>query len=307
MSRKNKFRYLAIALKPGAGVYGTDYIAGGETPVAMLTSGCEIKPFVGEELDRDLDDGKTGSSQVLIVGTHVTMTVPLEMAGSGTNTTPVAYSPVLQICGRDENVAVGDVTYSRITDGSEKDATIYFYMDGALHKCTGARGALKLSAKSGEIGKLTAEITALYGGIVSNVFIKPDVSAFVTPEKIGSAPTTFLLDGVAHLLKDIELNDGTEVKYSDNVGGEKVDITDFNPDGSITIEAPGIDVFDPFAIAASHALMPMSFTQGKTAGNIVNATSTAIQFGRPEYTDLDGLIGYKIPFKTINDFVIKSS
>ena len=304
--RKNKFKYLTIALKPDAGNYGEDYIAGGATPAAMLTSGCEITPFDGEEIDRNLDDGKSGSSQVLLVGTHVKMTIPLEVAGSGTANVPVPYAAVLEICGRNKTAAADNVTYSRLTDGSEKDATIYFYMDGALHKCTGARGALKFGAKKGELAKFTAEVTALYGGVVSNTFAKPDVSAFVDPVNVGAKHSSFTLDGDNYSLIDIEFNDGNDVKYFDNIGGEKVEIADFNPDGTLTIEAPDIDSFDPFAIATSHALMPIEMTHGSVAGNIISVASTSIQLGRPSYENTDELIGYKIPFKLIEDFVITS-
>ncbi|GLX86374.1 hypothetical protein tloyanaT_26270 [Thalassotalea loyana] len=307
MARKFKFKYAVIALATGAFAVGSDYIVQGDTPVAMLSTGAEISPFEGEEIDRELDDGNTGASKVLLVGTHVTMTIPVELAGSGTNTLPVPYSPLVQICGRDEVAGASDVTHTRIIDGSEKDATIYFYLDGAVHKVTGCRAKMSIAGKTGELAKTTFEVTGLYQGVASNTFVKPNVAAFQTPAPIGNASTTFSLDGNNYVLKSFEFNDGNEVEYADNVGGEKVDITDFNPDGTITIEAPDPDDFNPFDVAEAHALMPISLTHGSAAGNQVNIASPNIQLGRPSHEEINGTVCYSLPFKFIDDFVITTS
>ena len=305
MARKTRFKYLTIALRPNGSAYGEDFISGGETPVTIQTSGSEIKPFEGEEIERELDDGNSGSSEVLLVGHRVSITAPVELAGSGTADVPVAYDPLIQICGRKRTINAGvNVEYSRIIDGSELDATIYFYMDGALHKCLGARAAMKINAKSKSIAKVTFEITAIYGGIVSSPFAKPDLSSFLTPVKVGKAHSSFSLDGTNYKLDEVNFNDNNTVSHEERIGHEEVEITEFAPDGDLTMEAPDIDTFDPFAIAKNHAKLPIEFVHGSDAGNTIKLSSQSIQLLRPEYADLNSLVGYKIGFRLIEDFTL---
>jgi len=304
MSYRTRFKYIVIALqRVGTDNYGEDYIVNGAPAVTLQTSDAEISPFEGDEIERNLDDGSTGSSQVMLDGHTVKITCKVEVAGAGTVDLPVPYSPLTQICGRDEVItATTDVSHSRITDGSELDATVYFYKDGALHKALGCRASRKVMIKTGELPYYEFEITGLYGGIVTNNFAKPVLPTYQKVSKAGIA-TKFLLDGNSYELVSLEFNDGNTVEYSETLGGEKIDITDFKPDGSLSMEMPPLGNFDPFAIADAETLMPIEVIQGLVAGNKVKIASTSIQFGRPSYEDIKGITGYKIPFKLIDDVV----
>lgn len=304
MSFRTRFKYISIALfRAGTDTPGTDYIAAGAVAVILQTSDAEISPFEGDELDRNLDDGSTGSSQVMIDGHTVKVTCKVEIAGAGVVDTPAAYSPLTQICGRDEVInAITNVTHTRITDGSELDATVYFYKDGALHKALACRASRKVMIKTGELPYYEFEITGLYGGIVTNVFVKPVMPGYQKPSKAGVA-TSFTLDGNSYELSSLEFNDGNTVEYTETLGGEKIQINDFKPDGSLVMEMPPLGDFDPFAIADAETLMPIEVIQGKVAGNKVKIASANIQFGRPSYEDIKGITGYKIPFKLIDDVV----
>ena len=306
MARKVRKQFLALALRRvGSDNYGEDFIAAGATAVAMQTKGVSITPFAGDEIDRELDDGGVGNSPVLLVGTHVTVSGSIEVAGSGSKDLPAAYSPLLQICARGETITADtEVTHSRITNNSELDATVYYYKDGALHKILGARGKVKLTAKAKELAYFEFELTGLYGGIVEQAFAAPVLNNFIKPEKVGKVHTSFTLDGQPYKLIDFEADDGNEVSYEEYVGYEEVLIGDWKPSGKITIEAPALGDYNPFAVAEGEAQMAIDLTQGTVEGNIVRVTSGKIQLGRPEYGDQNGTVTYSIPFRFIEDFAI---
>ena len=304
MSRSAKKKYIAICVNDG-GTYGDDFISAGGKATIIQTSELDIEPFAGDEINRNIDNGASGNSPVLLVGTHVTLSFNVEAAGSGTNTTPVPYAGIFNIAGYEHTAKADHVLYNRLQSGVIKDATVYYHSDGALHKITGARAEFSITLEAKALGQFAVKVTGLYGGIVSNDFTPPDLSAFQIPKKVGSTYTTFKLDGTNRTLVKFEGKAGNEVNYIEYVGKEAVEITDWAPDGSIIIEAPPLGDFDPFAVAASEAQMPIEIVHG-VPGNRITIASTKIQLGRPKYGSQDGVRTYELAFRFIKDFTIKS-
>lgn len=307
MSRRSKKKLIVGLANDGTSAYGTDFIDAGGTGQAIQTTGLEITPLEGEEIERELDDGKSGSKPMIMSGIHVKLSGSVEAAGSGDAITPVKYQAILQCAGRTATVGTTEVTYTRINDNSEPDATFYYYNDGALHKLVGARATSGASLKVGELPTFTFEITGLYGGVVdTGMPSSPDFSGFQTPLKVGHENTTFMLDGTEYPMFEFEYEENNEVSYSENTIDEEIDITDWKPDGTIVIEAPALSDFDPFSIATSNAQLPLSITHGLTEGNIVSIASAAIQLGKPTYGDREGKLTLSMPFRFIDDPIIES-
>jgi len=305
MARKTRKQYMMMALRRvGTDEYGDDYISAGATAVTIQTKGITITPFAGEEIDRALDDGGMGNSPQILAGTHVKLTGSVELAGAGAIDSAVKYSPLLQICGRNETLEADKVIHSRILDDSNLDATIIYYKDGALHTITGARGKIKITAKAKELSYFEFEITGLYGGISKTAFATPDLTGWTKPEKVGRVFSSFTLAGQALKLIDFEADDGNEINYVEYIGYEEVLISDWKPNGKITIEAPDLDTFNPFTVSESESQIAIELIHGTVAGNIVAIGSKKIQLGRPEYGDQNGTLTYSIPFKFIEDFTI---
>ena len=164
MSRKTRKTLLTAAINEAT--YGADAIDNG-TPKAMLTSGFDLTPIEGDDLERDLDTGEGGHTEMIPVGTHVKASGNIEITGSGTPTTPVAYEPILVGAGYLTTTETGSVEYVRIHDNSEKDVTFYGYKDGAIHIITGARVTFTTNIKVGEIAKQEFEkgITTKFRGM----------------------------------------------------------------------------------------------------------------------------------------------
>jgi hypothetical protein len=298
MSRKTRKTLLTAAINEAT--YGADAIDTG-TPKAMLTSGFDLTPIEGDDLERDLDTGEGGHTEMIPVGTHVKASGNIEITGSGTPTTPVAYEPILVGAGYLTTTETGSVEYVRIHDNSEKDVTFYGYKDGAIHIITGARVTFTTNIKVGEIAKQEFEITGLYGGVLAGNVPVADFSAFVKPVKVGHTYTQIQLDGVTYKMLEFSCTEGNEIVYDENTVEEAVHITDWKSEGTILIEAPDIATFDPFTKALDATIMPLIVTHGITAGNIYQFIADRIQLGRTTYGDKEGRLTYSIPYRVIGE------
>ena len=74
---KDKRKFIMMALKRPEDTKGTDYIANGATPVAILTTGLTVDPYQSEQITRDLDDGNSGGQPVIQTGEKITITAPV--------------------------------------------------------------------------------------------------------------------------------------------------------------------------------------------------------------------------------------
>lgn len=294
MSRKTRKKILAAAINEA--VYGADAIAAG-TAQYMQTTGLEITPIEGEDIDRELDTPELGNSARMLVGDNVKISTGIELTGSGSATQPVPYLPVLVAAGWTATPGASEVVYSKVTDNSEKDVTFYGYQDGALHKATGARGTLTFTANINEVPKIEAELTGLFNGIQKTPLPNaPDFSAFQLPQKVGATHTRLLVDGQALKMFEFEVSENVEVIYDENTEGEEVFIADYAAEGRIMVEAPALDEFDPFTIALGETQVPIRLEHGTGTGKEIEFNIPKAQFQRPTYGDREGKVTYEINF-----------
>ena len=298
MARKTRIKCLLAALET---TYGTDAIAGGETPVPVKARDTSIEALAGDEQELAYDDGTLGARPSLLTGTHVKLSFKTDLVGAGTAGDPPVWSALMQAALMKLTDGDDDVTLSSDSE-SNGSLTIYFYQDGTLHALTGSRGSFKLSAKTGEIPSLEWSFTGLFVEPKASALPKADFSKWVRPVPVGNAHSAFTLNGKDIKLIALDTDQSNEVTYQEYVGQQSVEITNFKPSCTIVIEAPAIGDFDPVAIAVSEATdNSFSFQHGKATGNIVQLDVTNIQFGRPSYGDQNGILTWSIPLKLIGE------
>lgn len=302
--RRTKKKLLLAMVNDGNQDYGIDLIDATGPGLPIQTTGLEVTPLEGEELERELDNGKNGNKPMLLVGMHVKISGNVELTGAGAALTPAAYAPIMQVAGFKETVGASQVDYARVTDNSEPDGSFYFFQDGAIHKLLGARGTMGTSLKVGELPTMSFEITGLYGGVVSGALPSPDFSAWQTPEKVGHDKTVFKLDDVEYKMYEFEHSENNEIAYDENTVEERIYLTDWKPDGQIIIEAPELADFDPFAIARDNATLAMSISHGGGEGKTFELSTAQIQLGKPTYSDREGKVCYTLPFRVLEDVAL---
>ncbi|KEQ19170.1 phage tail tube protein [Endozoicomonas numazuensis] len=294
-----KFAKKVLAFAPES-TYGTDAIDGG-SPSYVLGREVSITPMAGESTALDYDDGKLGNSPELPTEIYVTLEFGCDFSGSGTANQPAPWAGLAEACLRTATVGSSpeQVSYA-LDDNSTASNTFYFYMDGVLHALVGARGSMSLSLVAKQFPQMRYTFTGLFVKPKAGANPAASFSDWQTPLKVGAEYTSASLAGNSVKLISLEYDQANQVSYEEYIGHEEVMISDYQPSGTLVLEAGSLGSFDPFAKAETGETVAFSLTHG-IAGNQVQWSTDKLQLGRPTYGDQNGTLTYSIPVRPIGD------
>ena len=269
--------------------YGVDSSPTGAAN-AILTKDLQITPIEADMLDRNLDRAALGNDLSFHNGVHVTCQFSVELAGSGTAGTAPSWACLLKACGFGETItAATDVKYAPVSSSFES-VTLYYNIDGQLHKITGAMGTVSFSITPTELPTMAFSFTGLYNAPTSAAFPTADTSTFIQPLPVNDTNTTALSLGGINLISDsFSLDIANDVQYRNVIGAEKVLIVNRAPAGSVTFEAPDLTTKNWFTTALAHQTSAFNLVHGVTAGNIISFTAPAVQLTEPKYSEGQGI------------------
>ena len=276
--------------------YGTD-----SSPVgtdALLVRNLDITPLSGDVVSRDLIRPYLGNFDQLIAQNSVAINFEVELAGSGTAGTAPKYDAILKACGLAATiVASTSVTYAPVS-ASFSSATIYFNVDGVLHKLTGCRGSMNMSCAVGAIPTLAFNLTGVYNAPTDTAQPSVTYSAQATPLVFREGNTSsFSFFSYSGVLQSVDFNLANDLVYRELVGGTKETlITDRKPAGTVMIEAPTIATKDFFATALASSTGNLTFLHGTTAGNRVTFLASQVDVINPTYQDQDSIMMLSVPY-----------
>ena len=190
-----------------------------------------------------------------------------------------------------------NVAYKPVSD-TFSSVSIYYNIDGVLHKVTGCRGTFTINGAVGEIPTLDFTMTGIYNAPTDTAAPAATYTNQAVPVIFKNGNTTnFQLLSYAGCLQSVELDMGNEVVYRELVGCSKeVLITNRAVTGTVVLEAPTIASKDYFTAALSDSTLGnLTLKHGQTAGNIVTLTSSTIDIGDVSYEDQDGIHMLSIP------------
>lgn len=279
--------------------YGTDPTPTG-TANAILVRNLNITPLNAELASRDLVRPYLGASEQLLASSYVAVDFEVEMAGAGTAGTAPAYGPLLLACGMSETlVALATATYTPVSTAF-KSVTIYYNVDGVLHKITGARGNVELNIAAGQIPTFKFSFTGLYNAPTDTAAPTVTYTSFQTPLVANNDNTTgFSLFSYSGVLSSLALNLNNAVAFRNLIGLEDVLMTDRQVNGTCVIEAPNMAAKDFFSIALGNTLGALDITHGTTAGNRVQISSARVDISNPTYQDMNGIQMLQIPLTLV--------
>jgi len=279
--------------------YGTDPTPTGVAN-AILVRNLSITPLNAELVSRDLVRPYLGASEQLLASSYVTVEFEVEMAGSGTAGTAPGYGPLLLACGMAATTSAGvSVTYAPVSS-SFGSATIYYNVDGVLHKVTGARGNVEMTIEVGQIPVFKFTFTGLYNAPTDTAAPSVTYTAFQTPQAANSDNTSaFSLYSYSGALQSLNINLNNAITYRTLIGAEDVLMTDRQASGSAVFEAPTVAQKDYWSLALGGTLGTLDITHGTTAGNRVQITSTRAKITNPTYQDSNGIHMLQTPFNLV--------
>jgi hypothetical protein len=300
-----------LILAKSESTYSTDSSPAGTD--AVLVSSLEITPLSGDTVSRELIRPYLGAFDQLIAKTSVEITFEVELAGSGTAGTAPRYGAILRACGFAETISAGvSVSYAPVSS-SFSSVTIYFNVDGVLHKITGCRGDLSMTCAVAEIPKLKFTMQGIYNAPTDTAQPAVTYSNQAAPLIFRQGNTSnFSFFSYAGALQSVEFNMANSLVYRELVGGTKETlITDRQPAGTVMIEAPTIAQKDYWAAALGSSTGNLTFLHGTTAGNRVTFTASQVDITNPTYEDQDSVHMLSVPYVALpttagNDEVLLS-
>ena len=279
--------------------YGTDSVPTGTD--ALLVRNLDITPISGDVVSRDLIRPYLGNFDQLIAQNSVAINFEVELAGSGTAGTAPKYDAILKACGLAATiVASTSVTYAPVS-ASFSSATIYFNVDGVLHRLTGCRGSMNMSCAVGAIPTLAFNLTGVYNSPTDTAAPAATYSAQATPLVFREGNTSaFSFFSYSGILQSVDFNLANDLVYRELVGGTKETlITDRKPAGTVMIEAPTIATKDFFTTALASSTGNLTFLHGTTAGNRVTFLASQVDVLNPTYQDQDSIMMLSVPYVAI--------
>ena len=292
-------RNAAILAKIEA-TYGVDAAPAGATD-ALLISNMSIEQLNAANVKRDLVRPYFGSSEELVGTANVAMSFDVELTGSGAAGTAPAWGKLLQACGLTETIFAGSrVEYLPNTDGpATKSLTLYYHLDGVLHKLLGARGTVTGKMGVGERPLMSFKFTGVDGGISAVANPAVTLTAWKTPLVITDPNTgdltlgcTYsagaLAGGIAYPSLGMEWDINNTVAHIPLLGGESVDITQREPKGMFSLDLTAWQHVLMMATVKANATTGVGIVHGTTAGYKVLVHAPAAQLISPAYEDKDG-------------------
>lgn len=280
--------------------YGTDPTPTGSAN-AILVKNLEITPLAATTVARDLIRAYLGSDEELLADNHVECSFDVEIAGSGAAGTAPAYGPLLRACGLSETVDAGvDVVYAPISSSFES-VSIYYNVDGILHKLTGSRGTVQIGLTAKQIPVFKFRFIGKYNAPTDTALPSCDYSDFVTPLVFNNTNSgSFSFFGVTSLvLSSLMLDVGNTVNYRALIGSEYAQLVDRRSVGEVNFEAPALSTFNTFTNALGSSTGALSILHGTSGGNKVQIDAPAVDVGNPSYTDDNGVVMIKAPLSFV--------
>lgn len=270
---------------------GTDAnpVANADAILARVTN---PQPAVAQFADRNVVRPYFGNSGKIQVMSYSEMEIEVELASAGTAGSTPKWDPLLQACAFGKTTQAGvSVTYAPVST-SLKTITLYYYLDGHLHKMLGCRGDVTFELSSRSIPMMKFKFTGFYQA-PTDVAVPSgaDFTGFKEPFAVNKLNTpTGTIHGVTGAMESVSISMNNQIAYRNLIGFEDVVLTDRNPSGNTTIEMTSVATKAWHEIVRLGTLNTMQIIHGVGAGNIIQFDAPKVGLTDPTYSDSDGVV-----------------
>ena len=248
-----------------------------------------------------------GANPGVITGEHAELTFETLLVGSGVAGTAPSWGMLAKAAGWGEAVVADtSVTYARLVNPATSDSLAFRWSDeGRLHVLVGARGKGDLKLTPGQPPKIAWTYRGIMVPVAARTPVAPsdaDFTDWPTAEPIDHGNTTFEIDGVEVVLRDLTLTSADNVKFIDLPGQKGVFLKgDPSFSGSIKANVPPIGDYNPEAKWLDQSREPFTVVNGADEGSIVTVSGVA-QLDAPAWSKED-----EFDVFTSNAFLVGSS
>ncbi|WP_136414828.1 hypothetical protein [Herbaspirillum sp. ST 5-3] len=288
-----KWKNKAILVKTEA-AYGTDAAPTGAANWIEARN-VTLTPMDVDKVERNIEMPYMGNSGSVVVGKWAKLSFDVAMVGSGAAGTAPKWGPLMLACGTSETIAAATSSAYNVVSAAFGSASCYINIDGTLHKLTGMRGEVKGKMAAKGIPMLSFSFDSLYIAPLAEDLPAVTRTGWQLEEGVNSANTLPLtLNGIDLAFSSLDWSFGNKMARI-NLPGPQVEvaITDRAPQASVTVLAPDLGTFDPFALVDAGTVVDLTTTHGSAAGKKVQTDIKAKLIG-VDYDKIDDLLAYKI-------------
>lgn len=280
--------------------YGTD-----PTPTAadnaMLCSKPTVRPVI-EKVERDFLAPTISPLAPQFVLPTMEIAFDIEARTAGAGGVPPEIGPLLLSCGLAQTISEGtSVTYDPVSTGMDS-CTIYYYLDGTVHKLTGCRGNVKFIAEVGKYG--------IFSFTMRGYYANPTDVALPTPTYIDTVPeicknATISITpsgGSAYIprVTKVELDLTNELFRRDDIskstGVGELMIASRRPVINIDPEADIMATKNFWSEAFARTTSAFSFTYGTVGSKtVITLTAPKVAIDDIAYEEKGPLVAYTLP------------
>lgn len=267
--------------------YGTDATPSGAADAILLRGDPTITPMDMRTVDRELLRTFFGNSEKLPTSTFVKADFSVELAGSGTAGTAPAWGTLLRGCGMAQLITAGTKVEYKPVSSAQEALSIYFNVDGVLHKMTGARGSVKPGFAVDGLPLLNFSFMGLYSPVTDAALPALTLTNWRKPLPVNASNTpTFTLHGYAAKLLSLDIDLANEVNDIALLNDtRRVDLSDRQSTGKVVFEATTVAQKDWWGTVSAATLGTMQLIHGTTAGNRVQIDAPSVQILNPTYSE----------------------
>ncbi len=258
---------------------------------SILAAVSAARPVIAETADRKNIMPHLGSPGKVAVAVHSEIDIEVELAGASAAGTVPGWGALLKACGFSETiVAAASVTYAPVSKDF-KTVSIYYHLDGVLHKMIGSMGVPTFNLNAKTIPIMAFKFTGLYSTTTDLALpTDSDFSAFLAPVAVNKVNTTaFTLHGISTPFDTFSINGGGQVVYRNAPNQEDVIMTGRQMSGGISIPSTVVATKDWGTEVKDGILAPFSMTHGSVAGNTFTISAPKVQLVTHGYGDKEGV------------------
>jgi hypothetical protein len=288
-----KWRLKALLLKLETS-YGVDSTPSGAADWIEARN-IQLTPIDADKVQRDIELPYAGNAGSVLVGFWAKLSFDVAMIpGTAIGTAP-KWNAAMLAAGTASTVTAGTSVAYNLVSSAYPSVVGYLNIDGVLHKLLGMRGNAKASMATKGTPKLSFDFDALYVTPATGTMPTVTRTGWPVEEGVNSVNTgPASINGVALSWSALDWDFGQKVSRIDLPGPQKeIVLSDRSPSASVTVLAPDLATFNPFAIAESNAIVPISATHGSVAGKKTKVDLQA-RIANVAYDQVEGMAAYKL-------------
>lgn len=288
-----KWKNKALLMKAEA-TYGTDSNPAGATDWIEARN-VQLTPIDPEKVERNIELPYMGNAGSVLTGFWAKLSFEVAMVPSGTAGTAPKWSVPMLAAGTAQTITAATSVAYNLISSAFPSAVGYMNIDGVLHKLLGQRGNVKCSMSAKATGKLMFDFDALYVTPAAGIMPTVTRTGWQVEEginSVNSGPAS--VNGINLPWSAFDWDFGQKISRIDLPGPQKeIAIVDRTPSSSLTVLAPDLLTFNPFAIAEASTVIPVSVPHGSVAGKKIK-TDIQARIINVGYDQIEGMAAYKL-------------